>query len=379
MLQAMKKTFILLFALAAAAPFSSAQEQAERSLVFSNEVRVPATSVKSQGRSSSCWCFSGISFVESEIIRLNKIGKEADYPALSEAFVINKSLHDRGIRYVRLNGHLRACPGSEGADVLEVIRKYGIVPREVYPGPDFVNDRTVFREMTTSIRGYLKAVVERRDKPLNPQWLDAFDGILAGYLGGFPPESFSEGGKTWTPGQYRDKWKIDCSKYVNIASVTDVPYGETFVLEIMDNWRWTPSLNVSLDDFVGVIDKAIDMGYSVQIAADITQQGNKRDGYATVVEEGAPYTLAFPDEETKTTPALRQALFDAQINTDDHAMHLIGRAYDQFGRKFFVVKDSQGDKGLFHGYCYMSEEYVRRSVLHILVHEDVLNSYREKR
>lgn len=374
----MKRTFAAALALVLAVLSAYGQDTDERKLTFSDEIRIPVTPVRSQGRSSTCWCFSGISFVEAEIIRINKIKNEADYPALSEAYVIGKSLHDRAIRYVRLKGNLRAAPGSEGADVVEVIRKYGIMPREAFPAPDFTVRTTLFREFVTSVRAYLQGVVERRDKPLNPEWLKGFDGIVAGYIGS-APDTFSDGGRTWTPEEYRDKWKFDATQYASVASVTDVSYGETFVLEIMDNWRWTPSLNVPLDDMITLIDKAVDKGYTVHIATDTSQKGHQHDGYATVVPEDAPYTLSLPDEEPKTTPGLRQELFDAAITTDDHAMHLIGRAFDQYGRKFYIIKDSHGDYGQFHGYVYMSEEYVRRNVLHILVHKDILKGYRVKR
>ena len=364
----MMRTLLLGIVLAVAGIPAVAQD---RTLVFTDEVRLPATPVRDQGRSSSCWCFSGISFVESELIRQHALRDTASWPALSEAFVLSHSLHDRAVKYVRLDGALRAAPGSEGADVLEVIRLYGMMPREVFPAPDFTVETNLFRELTTSVRAYLKGIVNRRDKALSPGWLAAFDGLLAGYLGPVP-ETFEHGGRQWTAPEYRDSRQFDASAYINIASVTDVPYGETFVLPIMDNWRWTPSLNLPLDEMVAVIDKALDRGYTVHIAADITQRGHQRDGYATVVPEDASHTLALPGEEPVTTPESRQAAWDSKRTTDDHALHLVGRARDQYGRKFYIVKDSHGDYGPFHGYLYMSEEYARLNILHILVHEDVL-------
>ena len=348
----------------------------DRTLVFSNEKRAPVTSVKDQGGSSTCWDYSGISFVEAEIIRKKGIADPSQYPALSEAFILSHSLHDRAKRYVRLEGNLRAAPGSEGADVIETIGRYGIVPRDVYPMPAYAGERSRYREFTASVRTFLKGIVDRKEKVLRPGWMDGLDDILDGFLGASAPTEFDAEGKHWTAEAYRDHLGIRPADYVSIASVTDVPYGESFVLEIFDNWRWTPSLNMPLDDIVGVLDKAVDMGYTVNIAADITQRGHQLDGYATVVPDDAPYTLSLPWEEPKTTPEIRQDLYDRKVTTDDHAMHLVGRAYDQFGRKFFVIKDSHGDYGHFGGYLYMSEEYVRRNVLHFLVHRDVLDAYK---
>lgn len=360
-----KHTLLTCLLLVAALLFARAEEK-DRNLVFSSEQRAPVTSVKNQGRSSTCWCFSGVSFVEAEIIRQNRIRKEADYPAISEAFILGRSLHDRAEKYVRLKGNLRAAPGSEGPDVVEVIRKYGFIPRNLYPLPDFSCDTTRFRELTTSVRSYLKGIVERRDKELSKYWIAPFDAMVEGYIGQ-RPEGFDAAA-------YRDRWKFDATQYVSVVSLTNVPYYETCVLEVMDNWRWTPSINLPLDEMVALIDRAIDRGYTVHIAADITQRGYNHDGYATLVPEDSDFSLALPEEEIKTTAEERQARYDAQVMTDDHAMHLVGRARDQYGRKFYVVKDSHGEYGPFKGYLYMSEEYVRMNVLMIMVHKSLLES-----
>ena len=61
----------------------------------------PVTSIKNQYRSGTCWCYSALSFIESEILRTK--GQEVD---LSEMFVVGRSYHDRAVKYVRLDGHL---------------------------------------------------------------------------------------------------------------------------------------------------------------------------------------------------------------------------------------------------------------------------------
>ena len=49
----------------------------------------PITPVKNQFRSGTCWCFSALSFIESEIIR-----EKGDTLDLSEMFVVGKSYRD---------------------------------------------------------------------------------------------------------------------------------------------------------------------------------------------------------------------------------------------------------------------------------------------
>ncbi len=37
---------------------------------FTTEIALPATSVKNQARTGTCWCFATTSFMESELLRL---------------------------------------------------------------------------------------------------------------------------------------------------------------------------------------------------------------------------------------------------------------------------------------------------------------------
>ena len=92
----MKIRFILSAALLALASTAINAQEYEFTTVKEN----PVTSIKNQYRSGTCWCYSALSFIESEILRTK--GQEVD---LSEMFVVGKSYHDRAVKYVRLDGH----------------------------------------------------------------------------------------------------------------------------------------------------------------------------------------------------------------------------------------------------------------------------------
>ena len=96
----------------------------------------PITSIKNQYRSGTCWCFSALSFIESEILRT-----KGDSLDLSEMFVVGKSYHDRAVKYVRLDGHLNFAAGSSFGDVLHVLNDYGIVPQDAMPGFNYGTDK----------------------------------------------------------------------------------------------------------------------------------------------------------------------------------------------------------------------------------------------
>ena len=66
------------------------KDKAEEGFVFTTVKENPITSIKNQNRSSTCWSFSSLGFLESELLREGK--GEFD---LSEMFVVHKTMEDR--------------------------------------------------------------------------------------------------------------------------------------------------------------------------------------------------------------------------------------------------------------------------------------------
>ena len=115
----MKKIICLGCALALLSIPSFAQKKDKGTKIepykFETIIENPITSIKNQASSGTCWCFSGISFFESEIMRAT--GEECD---LSEMFVVSNAYYDKALKYVRMHGHLNFGPGSSVSDVLTV-------------------------------------------------------------------------------------------------------------------------------------------------------------------------------------------------------------------------------------------------------------------
>ncbi|MBO5980365.1 MAG: aminopeptidase, partial [Bacteroidales bacterium] len=222
-------------ALSCAAAFA---QNATPELEFTVVKENPITSIKDQHRSGTCWCFSALSFIESEILRTK--GLEVD---LSEMFVVGKSYHDRAIKYVRLDGHLNLAAGSSFGDVLHVIKDYGIVPNAEMPGLNYGTEKPEHFEMDAAIKGYTDAINSRPNKTLTTAWTRGLDGIIAAYLGEYPTE-FTVEGKTYTPESYRDYLGINYDDYVNLSSFAHQPWYEQFVIEVCDNWRWDTAYNL---------------------------------------------------------------------------------------------------------------------------------------
>ena len=68
-----KKAIFLMMALAlASTPAMLAQEAADTTFVFKDIKVNPTTSVKDQNKSGTCWSFSGVSFLEDELLKNGK-------------------------------------------------------------------------------------------------------------------------------------------------------------------------------------------------------------------------------------------------------------------------------------------------------------------
>ena len=353
------KFIIAAAALALVSAAASAQQAPDYEFTVVKEN--PITSVKNQNRSGTCWCFSALSFIESEILRTK--GIETD---LSEMFVVGKSYRDRAVKYVRLDGHLNFAAGSSFGDVLHVIDDYGIVPQSAMNGMNYGSELPEQNELDAALKGYVSAIATNPNKKLTTAWLNGFDGIVEAYLGEYP-ENFVVDGKEYTPESYRDFLGINMDDYVNITSFTHHPFYEQFVIEVPDNWRWDSAYNLPMDEMMEVMFNAIEKGYTVAWGSDVSETGFTRNGLAVALEEAKATTGSdqerwvgkadAPKEEVKAalpaevtvTQEMRQEGYDRKTTTDDHGMHIYGLAKDQNGTNYFMVKISWGETGKYNG------------------------------
>ena len=374
-----------LFALAAIMLSLSAvaQEVKQDKPEFTVVKQAPVTSVKNQYRSGTCWCYSALSFVESEIIRQK--GIEVD---LSEMFVVNHAYFDRAVKYIRLDGKLGFSAGSSFGDVFEVIKSYGIVPQDVYSGMNYGTELPVQGELDAVLEGFVKALVTNPNRKLTPAWKPAFQGILDAYLGEIPA-TFKAEEKAFNPLTYRDYLGINTDDYINLTSFTHHPFYEPFIIEVCDNWRWGSAYNLPIEEFMEVMYNAVENGYTIAWGADVSEKGFTRSGIATVPDFENKVTAgsdqerwvgksetgkeeSAPAEEKVITQEMRQLAYDNKETTDDHGMHIYGLAKDQNGNPYFIVKNSWGKAGDYEGIWYASDAYVRYKTLNIVVHKDAL-------
>ena len=359
---------------------------------------LPVTSVKDQNRAGTCWCYSTLGFFEAELLRMGK--PEYDF---SEMYIVYKTYQDRADRHVRTHGDVSYSEGGAFGDVIYAIKHYGLVPdSEMRAGQMHGDSLTDFSEFSAVSGRFLEGVVKTKklqlgtDENHTPLWKTAFNGILDAYIGKCP-EEFTYNGKKYTPMEFAKSTGLNMDDYVNLASFAHQPWYEQFVIEVQDNWRWGKAYNLPVDEFMEVMNNAIDNGYPIAWGADVSEKGWLRGKMAGVCvlpdlesqaadKSGTDFahwnglSAADRQQEAMKRPTPQRWVNDQDRidayndyeTTDDHGMVIYGKAKDQMGNVYFMVKNSWGDAGNYHGLWYCSEAFVRYKTLNYVVHKDAL-------
>lgn len=382
--------FALIFGLSFLANAQDAKSNQPKGYQFTDIKKLPATSVKDQARAGTCWSWSGISFFESEMIRMGK--EPID---LSAMYIVRHAYSDKATKFVRLHGSMNFAVGGAFCDVMHVIKNYGIVPMDVYKGLNYGEPNHAFGEIDDVLAGYVNAVIKNSNKKLSTAWKKGFDGILDAYLGE-EPEKFEYKGKEYTPRTFADEVVgLNMDDYVSLTSFTHHPFYSQFAIEVPDNWLWGMSYNLPIDELAQVMSNAIDNGYTFAWASDVSERGfqTSQPGVAVVpttdtkemsgaeiakweaMPKGNQTPDAFrqgPAPEKEITQEMRQQEFDNYLTTDDHGMHVIGKAKDQNGTVYYIVKNSWNQYNKFGGYFYASEPFMKYKTMNIIVHKNAI-------
>ena len=356
--------------------------------VFTTVKENKITSVKNQNRSSTCWAYSALGFLEAELLRLNK--GDCDF---SEMFVVYHTMLDRAVNYVRLHGDASFSPGGSFYDVLYCWRHYGIVPDNAMPAGVMYGDTLAnHSDLDAAAKAYVDVIAKSTASKISPLWRRPLEAIYETYLGKLPQE-FTYKGKKYTPRSFADSFGLNMDDYVSLTSYSHHPFYEAFAIEIQDNWRGGMSYNLPIDELMQVMRNAVNTGYTIAWGSDVSEEGFTRNGIAVMpdVKKGAELTgsdmahwlglskadrraelTSRPLPEMTVTQQMRQEAYDNWETTDDHGMLIYGLAKDQNGKQYFMVKNSWGQAGKYKGFWYASEAFVAYKTMNIVVHKNAI-------
>ena len=284
---------------------------------------------------------------------------------------------DNATHFVRMHGFSQISQGGSCDDVLDVICHYGICPEEAMPAPgslvgdSLANFTKFFPEFEATVRktivsddsvaaNLVAAQIAATTHGATPRahWQDSVQAVLDRYVGRCP-ESFTYEGKTYTPQTFAQSLGLVPDDYVSLTSYTHHPFREWFVIEAPYKWRLKPSYNIPIDELMDVLDKAIDAGYTVawggDVSGDFTRTG----------------TAELPND-VKPTQQLRQEQWNDWRFTYDHVMLIYGKAVDEAGRPYYMVKNTWGKMGTYQGIWYMSRDYMILNTTYIFLNRHAL-------
>ena len=395
----MKKFFVLalglMMATGAMAGEAKPKKQAEQSegIQFTVVKENPITSIKNQNRAGTCWCYSSLAFIESELLRMGK--GEYDF---SEMFLVHNTYLDRADKAVRTHGDVSFAQGGSFYDVIYGMEAFGLVPEaEMRPGVMYGMELSNHNELSAVSDAVVAAIAKGKLRSLQVSpdgemlWKKAIEAIHDIYLGE-RPEKFTYNGVEYTPKSFYESLGLNADDYVSLTSYTHHPFYTSFALEIPDNWRWAQSYNLPIDELMEVFDYAIMNGYTIAWGSDVSEDGFTREGTAILPDvdkasaelDGSDMAkwLKMTEAERKSKPMAvaqkwvsqeeRQLGYDNRETTDDHGMQIYGIAKDQKGTEYYMVKNSWGEAGTYKGIWYASKAFVRYKTMNIIVHKDAI-------
>nr|MDA3906946.1 hypothetical protein [Bacteroidales bacterium] len=330
--------------------------------------------VESQGNAGSCWCFSTMSFLETDVWRIQK--KQV---SISEIYTVYWEYVEKARRFVQERGNSLFSEGSEGNAVARIMKMYGTVPAEEYSG--LINGRKyhTHAKMVEEMSAYLKSV--KTSNNWNEELvLTTIKSIMNHHIG-VPPTTFTVEGKEYNAKTYlKDYLQINPDDYVEILSYKQEPYWEQVEYKVPDNWWHNADYyNVPLDEFMKIIKEAIREGYTMSIGGDVSEAGFLRKTQCAMIPD-------FDIPSAYINDDARQFRFSNETTTDDHGMHLVGylENYNKDGKDWYLIKDSSSGSrnndpnAPEFGYYFFHEDYVKLKMMGFTIHKDAVKDILKK-
>jgi bleomycin hydrolase len=228
---------------------------------------------------------------------------------------------------------------------IHLLEQYGVEPLASYHAKSKINYHVVGRklEQITDVALARRQGLEYLEERVN----DLLDSTID-----FMPKFVFMLGAEYTPLEFAHSVCRE-NEYDNYTSFAHHPFGSRFILETPDNLMNDSFLNLPIDGLMNLIVNRLKNGRAVCWEGDISEPGfDAENGVGEVPEK-------------KVTQEMRQQQFESLKTTDDHCMSIVGMAHDKQGNRYFIMKNSWGTSNRFHGFIYLSYNYVKLKTIAI--------------
>ena len=321
--------------------------------------KIESSDLKDQQSSGTCWSFASTSFIETEAIRLNHTPI-----SLSAMYYVAPTYLAKAEKFISTKGDSYFDAGDLTFSVLDAYQTYGAIPESVYNGMNKDDWQHDHLEMDNLLYAMVESIGTSGYGRIKPNsWKQAIQGVLHTYLG-IAPATFIHNGELHTPKSFADKFiGIKAEDYIELTSYSDHDFYDMCSLNIPANWDNNLYLNLPLDQFISTIDYALANGYSLAWDGDVTEPHFHMD-------KGI-FKLDPTSEESLITQSMRQSTFDDQTTTDDHNMHLIGKATGPDLKEYYLFKNSEGINDM-KGYIFMTKNALLLKTISVTIHKDAI-------
>lgn len=352
------KSFLLSCCFFLSAASISGQDISSTSLGLKVPPHNNCTAVKDQSSSSTCWSFSSMSLIESDLLKSGTGTND-----LSEMFVARHSYVRKIEKHLACGGKNFFTPGGQFHDVVWVMKHYGMMPESAYSGRNGTVLPHNHNLLDTAISQLVKELLTSHVKTLNAEHYRIIDSILDHHLGK-EPASFDYKGRSYTAVSFLQQYlKIDPDDYVEITSYTHHPFYTSFIFESKYNWTSDYYYNVPMKDFLGITNNALKKGYTVGWDGDVEEPGFDFGN-----------NLAYLPAPVTDLQQERQSTFEDSSSSIDHMMHIVAVTNDKYGKPWYFVKNSWGDAyNPLKGFLFMSRDYFAVKTGAIIVNKKAID------
>ena len=367
-------------------------------------INIEAGDITDQKKSGRCWMFAALNVMRLEVMaKLNLKNMELSqaYPLFWDKLEKSNHFLENILETLeeplegRVVSYLLKDPLGDGGQwdmFSNLIRKYGVVPKEMMPESKVSSEtKTMDKLLTLKLRQFACALREGRSegisiedlRALKETQLSAIYDMLCISIG-IPPKKFTyetrdKDGKfirisDITPQDfYNDYVALDLDQYVSLinAPTHDKPYGKTYTVQYLGNVRGGKPvcyLNLPIEELKKAAIAQMQDGKAVWFGSDVGQSSDKKSGMMAL----DTYDLEGLFSTSFSMDKAQRLDYGESLMT--HAMVLTGVNLDDSGKpNRWRVENSWGDEHGEKGFFVMSDDWFNEFTYQIVVHVKYLS------